>query len=452
MEPRPVAAGPDAKELEGYTQAEGLHEFQLRHLDHTDLFGIFMGVHALPGSVMLLHTTVGCKFKTQLHLVDHDWFHQDSHNERLWTGVDDARLIQGSGRRLIEFATTWYERRKPSVFVVTTNAAVELSSFDVEAAVAELRELLPCPVLLIKAPGYDGSLWRGYRRMLESVTGLLDWTVQAEPDRVALAGYLFDRFEMEHAANLSEIRRLLKGIGLTLSGTLLGGEPLPALAQVTRAAHIALLPYAHQLEGSLGRPGRRVTPLDLPVGLHGTGVFLRKLGLAAGLAPGIVEDAIERELARAVPLVSRAARRLSGVRVAVFLDTPMAAAVCAFLTEIGCAVPLVCLTDGDEGTEDSFVEAAARLGATFPAAPRIMAGPSRDQAMAAFREEIEREHVPLIVGSSLERAALFEGQSSVIEMGYPSVDKHFVYPLPWMGYNGAVALVQRFLDALGSAW
>ena len=112
-----------------------ISEFELRDHDGADLFGLFLGVHALPGAILLLHTTVGCKFKTQMHLAEHDWARRDSHNRRLWTGVDDVRIIRGSGPRLLEFALTWYERRKPELLLVTTNAAVELSSPDVEAAV-----------------------------------------------------------------------------------------------------------------------------------------------------------------------------------------------------------------------------------------------------------------------------------------------------------------------------
>lgn len=429
-----------------------LERFRLRPVDHTDLFGIFLGVHAIPGAVMLLHTTVGCKFKTQMHLVDHDWF-QESHNQRLWTGVDDVRLIQGSGKRLLEFATTWYERRHPELFVVTTNAAVELSAFDVEAAVQELRAKLPCPVLLLKAPGHDGTFARGYRRMLDAVCDLVDWDAQPDPRRVSLAGYLFDRFEMDHAANLGEIRRLFRAMELEAGPHLLAGEGLGVVRGIARSGVIGVLPLAASMGPRFERlPGRRVVPLDPPIGLHGTATFLRVLGGAAGVDPERVESTIDREMARAVPLIAHGARRLKGTRVAIFQDTATAAALAAFLHELDCEVPLVVLTDGDQADPQAFLDGAARMGASFAHPPVVLADPSRDGGLARYREAVAVEPIPVVVGSSVQKAALGGGQAAVVELGYPSVFKHALYPTPWLGFNGALALVQRLVDAHNHAF
>ena len=81
--------------------------FELGDLDHSDLFGAFLAVHALPGSVMFLHATVGCKFKTQMHLAEHDW-RRESNYDRIWTGVEDLQLIAGSGPALVETVMLWY--------------------------------------------------------------------------------------------------------------------------------------------------------------------------------------------------------------------------------------------------------------------------------------------------------------------------------------------------------
>ncbi len=422
-----------------------LSEFELRDQDHTDLFGIFLGVHALPGAVLFLHTTVGCKFKTQMHLVDHDWF-RESHNQRLWTGVDDARLIAGSGRRLVEFAQTWTERRRPALAVVATNAAVELSALDVEAAVEELRRRLPCPVLLLKAPGYGGGLHRGYRRLLQAVWPLLSWERPARDDHVALAGYLFDRYERDHAANLQEVRRLLQALDLRLSGVAFGGEPYDELREtLPLAGTVALLPLAR---GILPPGGRRVADVDLPVGLTGSAAFLRGVGKAAGVDPGRVEAVIDRETARAVPLIAHAARRLQGVRAGVFLDTAMAAAVTAFLLDMGLEVPFVALTDRDDADEGRFRAALSRLApAGAPAPEVVLRGPSRNESLRRFLEVAAERPVPVAVGSAVQRLVLNRHLTFVVELGYPATQRHALYPMPFFGFNGAVALAQRVMDA-----
>lgn len=426
-----------------------LSEFELHDQDHTDLFGIFLGVHALPGAVLFLHTTVGCKFKTQMHLVDHDW-ERESHNERLWTGVDDARLIAGSGRRLVEFARTWYERRRPSLAVVATNAAVELSAFDVEAAVEELRRSLPCPVLLLKAPGYEGGLHRGYRRFMEAVWSLLKWDLP-QHDHVALVGYLFDRYEMDQAANLQEIRRLLQALDLRLSGVMFGGERFEALCDaIPRAKTVILLPLARGLQVP---NGRRVVEVDLPLGLAGSQAFLRKVGQAAGLDQGRVESVIEREMSRAVPRIAHAARRLQGVRAGVFLDTAMAAAVTAFLLDLGMEVPFVALTDREDADDVRFREALERLApAGAPVPEVVLCGPSRNESLRRFLQAAARRPIPVAVGSAIQRLVLNRHLTFVVELGFPATGRHALYPMPFLGFNGAVALAQRVLDAANTTF
>jgi len=441
-------------------------DFELRDVDSGDLLGIFMGVHAVPGAIMLLHTTVGCKFKTQLQVSDHDWG-RESHNQRLWTGVDDARIIQGSGERLVEFATTWYERRRPELFVVTTNASVELSAFDVEAAVNELRMRLPIPVLYVKAPGHEGSIYTGFARWLGALMPLLDppepESAGASPS-VALGGYMLDRFEMEHASNVNEIRRLLTACGLSWRGALVDGSPWEKVRHTGAARNMIWLPYGRGVaaSGAVG-DGRNHCETDLPVGLRGTSVFLERVGRATGIDAGVIDSVRERELARVVPLIHRAVHVLSGTRVALFLDTPLAAAMTAFLVEMGCEVPLVCLTDAPTASEPDFLAACTRLGADFdqpastagtfnPVRPRILAGASRNQQYMAFVEVCGRDFIPLVIGSSHQKAQLKRSDVRVIEMGFPSVGKHWMYPVPWMGYNGAVALVQRLVDALMRSW
>lgn len=420
--------------------------FRLRTLDHTDLFGIYLAMHAIPDSLLLLHTTVGCKFKTQRHLVEHDWL-RESHNRRIWTGVDDIQVIRGSADSLLEFARTWYKRRRPGLLAITTNATVELTGMDVDAVAKTLSSELPCKVLAFRTPGYEGNLWRGYRRAMEAFLGLVDWSNEPLPNSVAIVGYVFDRYERDHAANLAELRRLLSLLGLSVVSVLFSGEPTATLLRVGAAKTLIVLPNAHPL--SLPSD-REVIATDLPIGLAGTANFLRAVGRAAGVDDQKVEALIERELSRAVKPVAAAVRHLRRQRVAIYLDTFTAAAVAAYLTELELEVPLVCLTDGDEADTTTFFEITRRIGTEFVEPPLVVAKPSRDQGLELYREAAAIEPIPVVIGSNFEQQGLEE--AAVIELGFPSASKHFVYPMPYMGFSGAVALAQRLLDAAGRSF
>lgn len=427
-----------------------LAEFELRDHDGADLFGLFLGVHALPGAILLLHTTVGCKFKTQMHLAEHDWARRDSHNRRLWTGVDDVRIIRGSGPRLLEFALTWYERRKPELLLVTTNAAVELSSPDVEAAVEELSRRLPCLVVRVPAPGWSGSLAGGFTRVVRTVVDLCDWTRPATPGTVAVAGYVMDRYEMDHAANLAELRRLLALLSQETTAVLLSGESFAKTRDAApRAARIVALPGMHaQSDWLADRTKRPVVTCDLPIGLRGTAAVARTLADAFGADRRSLDATLEREAARVEARLGPARDRLPRASAALFLDAPLAAGVYGWLDELGARVPLVCLTDGDPDGERRFRQALARLGVPDPDRPRVVANATRDGGLRAFRETLRGQGPVFVVGTAQQRVLEAACEARVVELAFPSWGQHWIVPMPWLGHAGAVALAQRFLDAL----
>ena len=139
-------------------------------------------------------------------------------------------------------------------------------------------------------------------------------------------------------------------------------------------------------------------------------------------------------------------------RVAAMLDGRADRAAKGFRRALAAYGAEVVLTDGADADPDAFFRTAERLGAAFPNPPRVFPDLSRDGGLAAFREQVEVEPIPVVLGSSVQKAALGAGQAAVVELGYPSVFKHALYPTPWMGYNGALALVQRLVDARNHAF
>jgi len=286
--------------------------------------------------------------------------------------------------------------------------------------------------------------------MVAGVAGLLDWAGRPPvASEVALAGYVFDRFEADHAANLAEVRRMLAGVGLKLAGTLFGGQDLDRLREAASAATVVALPCVHPVIPDLaGATGRRVVAADLPVGVRGSAAFLRAVATAAGVAPAVVEPAVARDAAAASSRMEPAAWRLRGASAALFLDTASAAAVHAFLDELGVTTRLVCLTDGEEAEPGAFFDAAERLGVPASAPrPEVLAGPSRDRALRAFNQARQGAPIPIVVGSSSQQLALAAEGTPVVVLGYRATTRHFVHPVPWMGFAGAPALAQRLLDA-----
>ena len=93
VKPIEVDADEVLADVEGYLEWRATGR---AHTYRSQLFETEQVTYLLPGAwqnindaLLLLHTTVGCKFKTQRHLVEHDRA-RESHNRRVWTGVDEC--------------------------------------------------------------------------------------------------------------------------------------------------------------------------------------------------------------------------------------------------------------------------------------------------------------------------------------------------------------------------
>jgi nitrogenase molybdenum-iron protein alpha/beta subunit len=236
---------------------------------------------------------------------------------------------------------------------------------------------------------------------------------------------------------------------------LFGGEPYGRLVRsLPDAATIALLPAAHALGPRLSglAMGRRPVPTVLPVGLAGTARFLRDVGSGAGVASGVVEATIDRELEKVVPLLRLASRSLDAVPIALFLPTDLAAAVGAFAADLGAEVRFVALPDAEDASRARFLRAFRELAPTgTPDPDTILEGPSRNEEIRKVTETFgigePRRIRPVVIGSTVQSSALEPAGVPVIQLGFPSLRQHWIYPVPYMGFNGAVGLAQRLMDA-----
>lgn len=422
----------------------GADAFGVRRHGHTDLFGVFLASHAVPDSFCLLHTGVGCKTKGQQHLVNHDWL-RESFSRMAWSEVSDPEIIMGAEDRLVKAMRDWIRRRNPSVMALATAAFVELRGKDAASAVDRLGPEVPCALLYLPTPGYDGDLFRGYGAYTLGLMQSLDWDGgRPQGDLVNVAGYLFDRYESDHRANMSELRNLLAGLGLRLHRVFLSGTPYRSLKDAPQASIMVRLPYLASRASGLNRTW---VDTDLPLGLMGTRRWLERVARGAGVRRDVVEKLVRDQLGKVIPLLKPVVPRLAGLRVALFADTPRAAALTAFLLELGLEPVLVALTDRTLGGREAFRRVLSDQEVEAPGSMRILENPAPGEIEAALGQEPK---VDILLGSSYELKDLGRLKAARIETGFPSYEKHFLYPMPELGFAGALAFVQRLVDAIAN--
>ncbi len=424
------------------------------NLTHTRYMGAYLATLAMPDAICFLHTGEGCKVKTSIHQIYHDWF-REAHNSQIWTDTKEVELIQGGAERMKGFVKTWLVRRKPEAAFILTTSFVEMTGEDFTQAALEVdKEVVPL-VRHIPASGFDGDLYDGYRSVIRAVVDATDWTAEPVAKKVNIIGHFFDRYEADRRADVKALRLLLEGIGVDVGGIFLSGEPVTDLLKAGDAAANIVLPYcwddADWLEARTGRPSIRV---GLPIGLQATTGFLHAVGQGASVHRSQVDRFVEDALGAVVPVIHMLTSRISepdAVRTfALFADTPLAAGLTGALRDFGLQDVVVGLMDRSLGGEERFTEQLSGCDPTDLPAPELLLAPGRDAVFQAVEGSNPRPD--LLLGSGVELIDALKLGIPSLEVGYPSYLKHGLVESPLFGFEGAVHLAQRVLNGLSGVF
>lgn len=381
------------------------------------LNGVIVAVDALPRAFLVVDGPYCVQTKAEM---------QTCHNLRsdLTPAFGYSRVIHTGTRPQVEVeaVTSLVLDRTSEVEALVAEVArrpeadvVFVTAFDVHDLVGlPLREVAARvgvstgkPVLYLPCLSLRGDWLDGYASACEALARAIPLSPAPGPNGgVAVVGHLMDRDEPDQQANLSEMRRLLAGLGRTLCAVWLDGEGLDGLARVQEAGVIAALPYARGAARVLGeRLGVPVVEVPLPVGLSATEEFLRRIAVATGCEDGC-DALIESEVAAAVRDAERHVDRFVAGRpvVLAIADPHLREGLGSFCRDVG-AIPV--------RPEEAFPDPDDRA----PAIPG---------AVAFLSSTPDMELVPY----------------PVIPFGYPNYLDHPIHPRPFLGFAGFRTLVE----------
>ncbi len=439
-----------------------LEHYALKGMEYGELTGLSIACHAIQDGFLLMHVGVGCKNKAVAHLMSHDAI-EDANLREGWTEVGDRDLILGASDRAAPYLRSWYSRQSPAVIFVTSATFIDLAGEDLQDKLRQASQDIPVPVIYVGTPGYRGDLYSGYARVMESIIKRLDWSQSIEePSQVSLLGYLFDRYERDHSANIGHLGKLLRSVGLTLGPSLFEGKPFEELATIPQSGVLVDMPYTRPrrkaIRKALGE--REVLETDLPMGLRGTSRWLRALSEYAGVWTPLTQARITRMEEQTRKRIAVMFDRWRGMRVAVFADPAHGAGLLSILLEIGLEPVLVGLKGSTMGDESHVYDCLEKDGNLLPENTRIFSNPSISLIQDQLKELLGEGKLDGVFGSAVDLNALsalppesFAGQSQspqgpfMVETGFPCRDYHALYPMPFMGYRGVEVWVQRILSA-----
>lgn len=456
-----------------------LDDLVIRSSSHTPFFGVYLATHGIEDALCMCHASVGCKVKTQYHLVDHDGI-ADAHNRRRYSQFIDEDLINGSTEQLEDEIRAWQARRNAQVVVIDGSTPISLQAQSMKPVIKRMEEATGVDVVHVDARNYEDDLYKGWAQTIGALLQRQRWddAEQAE-DEVSVLGYPFDRYEQDNIANVAEIRRLLWGLGLKAPAIGFAGEPYAAFQKVVHARSHILLPYAHSQAKVLRKLKQDKIKTGLPMSLGGTKAWLRQVGAHLGVADSKVDKLIRHETGRIKQRFELAHRKLRGRRFAVFAEAPRAAGIVATLMEAGMVPVTIGVLHFSLGGRAEVEEILRdHHGLEVPDFVRWLENPTpmqlraltersrgkapdrRDDNQDDDQEDRDREredgppvevgfeHADVAIGTAIEREELADAHVPWVEMGYPSENEHALFSSPWIGFNGVLCTLQKVMTAL----
>lgn len=311
------------------------------------------------------------------------------------------------------------------------------------------RNLTPAPEVpfyKIRGGATSADWLDGYAETLAALARGVELSqVPRQPEKVALVGYLWDRNEWDHVANLAEVRRMLGALGLELCSVWLDGGRASELPKVAEAGSILSLPYGREAAALLAeRTGARLVECDLPLGLEGSADFVVQVGRELGRERQ-AESFIEAELTRFVPRLERAvSEHFAGIPVGFVGDPYLLGPMSRMVNDLGARMVL------GVGLGRRSRREEVRMPSSTPE--------FRSEWGLALGEVEELDlwlraqgGVACLLGSipeALRHLFLRPMPLRPVEVGFPSETSHALHERPFLGFQGAVCLAGRMLDEI----
>ncbi len=407
------------------------------------LLGVYLAVNAIRDLYLLVEGPDCAHMKTQFVQGNHDWrstltsvsgFHRVAN-----TGIHPSFMTRSREEAIRDILLRIASHPDAGGVLLTSMPMAYITGADYERLCRDVHARTGRQVVNVPGKSLSGDWIDGYAETLLALARQIQLPEgRRDPTQVAIIGYLYDRNEADHQANVRHLRDLLDRMGLRTVSIWLDGGSFADLAAVSEAGTLISLPYARKAATWIARrTGARVITCDLPFGLQATQEWLRRIGAETG-REAAAQTVIEQELARCIPPLEWVAPFVfQGRRVGYMGDPWLAPGIADIARLLGARLTYAVLTNPASHSGPT----AAALGATT----RVKVWP-RARELRTFLDELPPEARPDVVVLNDAGIGLVDGPW--VGLGFPSSFSHRLYARPFLGFQGFLALVDSLADQI----
>jgi nitrogenase molybdenum-iron protein alpha/beta subunit len=308
-----------------------------------------------------------------------------------------------------------------------------ITSVDYKSIISSFNSKSGKKVIFLPQKSLDHDWIDGYAEVMRGLAEGIDLSrTKKKKNTVGIVGYFLDRNEGDHKGNIREIRRILGNLGIDVPSVWLEGSGGHKLKEIEEAELIVSFePFKDAAEIIAAKTGADVLNLDIPFGIEKTKEFVEKISEYFGIE---CRDALKKELADVIPICRK------------IKDIFMASTSLSYYGEpyIGKAMHQAVASMGGHFDRMIFLsrkrEEIAKYFNLLDAdeTPNIQFSPSV--------QDIEAEDSDIHVGCSFFKRYVRKG--SFMPFGYPSLETHFLYSHPFLGFRGFIVFLNSLYNSL----
>jgi nitrogenase molybdenum-iron protein beta chain len=424
--------------------------------------GALTSVLAIPRATPITHCGPGCASK-QFQSLSAINGYQGGEFYVPSTNVGENEVVFGGTERLDELIESTLKIMDSDLYVVLSGCVPALVGDDVESVIGKYQ-FRGIPIVFADTSGFKGNNFSGHelitRAIIDQFVGEYDGPREIGTVNVwSLLPYQNTFWR----GDLSEIKRLLEGVGLKVN--ILFGAQSKGVSEwksIPRAQfNLVLSPWlglatARHLAKKYGQPYLHIPVI--PIGAKQCGEFLHKVASFAGLEPKPVEEFIAAEEKIYYSYLRDFSSFYAGLTCqyqlpstsVVVSESAYNLAVTKFLTtQLGITPGRQIITENPpEEFRDAIRSEYRNLAANHSA--EVDFEEDGYYIQSKIRETDFTDQYPIILGTTWEGEIAKELGASLVEIGHPATDE-VVISRAYVGYRGALTFLERIFTTVARA-